>query len=272
MVLRFVAGLLFGGIAVAGFFFVSTLGDNTSDPVAEPSSTTLASVTTTAATTTTTETPWVSAGEARFESTVLLPQAMSVDGGVARLEYDLISLGPVLAGDVFEDSTWVPVQPERWVLITDEGTFDSETRMGVDYARFEVPEEMTLAGITEVRLVGWRTVTPVEQVFEVPLVVGETVTLPDGASMTLTRVFEQSSGTLVSFDTRRSDGGFAAGPVEQYLEPVAGAGWRISWPESGFQVVKDDALIAPGSVWLRYTQSMWMPVAGDVVVWRGDGS
>ena len=265
------AGLLVGGIAVAGFFFVSDSGGGEPDSVDVPSSTTLPVGTTVVATTTTIETPWVSDDETRFESTVLLPKAMSVDGGVARLEYDLVSLGPVLVGDVFEDSTWVPVQPERWVLVAGEGTFDSETRMGVDYARFEVPEEMTLADITEVRLVGWRTVTPVEHVFEVPLEVGETVTLPDGASMTLTRVLEQSSGTLVSFDTRRSDDGFAAGPVEQYLKPLAGAGWRVGHSESGFQVVYTDAPIVPDSVWLRYTQSMWMPVAGDVVVWQGDG-
>jgi CubicO group peptidase (beta-lactamase class C family) len=131
VVLRFVVGVLIGGIVVAGFFFtLDSPGDVLA--AATPSSTTLVGATTAAATTTTTEVPWVVTGEARFESMVPLPKAMSVDGGVAMLEYDLTTLGQVLAGDGFEDSTWVPVQPERWVLVTSTGSFDAETFLGAE--------------------------------------------------------------------------------------------------------------------------------------------
>jgi hypothetical protein len=91
---------------------------------------------------------------------VLLPKAMSVDGGVAMLEYDLTTLGPVLEGDVFEDSTWVPVQPERWVLVTGTGSFDAETVLGADKVRFDVSDTASLDDVSAVHLVGWRTVMP----------------------------------------------------------------------------------------------------------------
>ncbi len=99
MALRFVVGVLIGGIVAAGFLFILDASGDEPAVVASPSSTTVVGAATIAATTTTTtEAPWVRAGEARFESTVLLPVAMWVDGGVATLEYDLVTLGPVLAG------------------------------------------------------------------------------------------------------------------------------------------------------------------------------
>jgi hypothetical protein len=269
VVLRFVVGVLIGGIVVAGFFFISDSGDSGSDPVAVALSTTLAGATTIAPTSTTTEVPWVMTGEARFESTVLLPRAMSVDGGVAMLEYDLTTLGPVLAGDVFEDSTWVPVQPERWVLVTSTGSFDAETLLGADKVRFDVSDAASLDDVSAVHLVGWRTVMPVEHVFEMPLESGETVTFPDSGSITVKHVLEQSNSTIVKFDTHRPGDEFAANPVEWHLAPVAGQGWRQSWTvENGFQIVHDDPS-APASVLLRYNQPMWLPVAGDIVVWEG---
>ena len=203
---------------------------------------------------------------------MLLPNALSVDGGVTSFEYGLESLGPALAGSELAGSMLVPVQPERWLLVTDVGNFEAETSSGRTYVSFDVPDEVTLGDVAEVRLIGWRTVMPVQHVFEVPLVIREHVLLPDGASMTVRSIFEQVSGTLVSFDTHRSEDGFGAGPVEQFLEPVAGAGWRIGWPETGFQVVNDNAPTAPASVWLRYTQSMWIPVTGDILVWEGGES
>ncbi len=268
LLVRVVIGAAVGAAVVAAAFLIAGLADGPEEPIAAPGIT----IETPSPLTTTTEAPWIAEGEARFESTVMLPKALSVESGVARLEYDLVTLGPVLTGDDFEDSSTVPVQPEYWLLVTGAGSFEAETVAGRAYVSFDVPEEVTLVDVVEVRLVGWRTVMPLEHVFEVPLVIGEHVVLPDGASMTVRSIFEQVSGTLVSFDTHRSEDRFGSGPVEQFLEPVAGAGWRIGWPETGFQVVNDNAPTAPASVWLRYTQSDWLPVTGDVVVWQGNGT
>lgn len=271
MVLRFVVGVLIGGIVVAGFFFISDSGNSGSDPVAAASSTTLAGATTIAPTTTTTEVPWVADGEVRFESTLLLPKAMSVDGGVATLEYDLVTLGPVdsMESTVYGDERGpVPVEPEHWVLVTSTGSFDAETVLGADKVRFDVSDTASLDDVSAVHLVGWRTVTPVEHVFEMPLESGETVTLPDSGSITVKHVLEQSNGTIVKFDTHRPGDEFAANPVEWHLAPVSGQGWRQVWVENGFQIVHDDPE-ATASVMLRYNQPMWLPVAGDIVVWEG---
>jgi hypothetical protein len=266
LLVRIFIGAVVGAAVVATAFMIAGPADGQEDWVAEP---TTAAEILSPLTTTTTEAPWVVEGEIRFESTVMVPSTLSVEDGVARLEYELATLGPTLVGDEFEDSTLVPVQPEHWLLVSRAGNFEAETVAGRTYVGFDVPDEVTLSDVVEVRLVGWRTVMPVEHLFEVPLAVGEHIVLPDGASMTVRSILEQASGTLASFDTRRSDDSFAAGPVEQFLEPVAGAGWRIGWPETGFQVVNDNAPTAPDSVWLRYTQSMWIPVNGDIVVWEG---
>ena len=250
MLLRFVTGVLIGGIAVAGFFFFSNLGDNEPDPVAAPTSTTFAGVTTTAATTTT-EASWVKTGEARFESTVVLPKAMSVDDGVATLEYELATLGPMrpesistFHGPVGAPPEYGPVgaQPEEWLLVIGSESVEGTPSVSDTAVRFDVPDTASLDDVVEVRLVRWRVAMPFHHVCEMPLVSGETMLLPDGASITVRHVLEQKSETIFQFDTRRPD---------------------------GFQLASEDP-VAPASVLLRYTRPMWMPVDGDIVVWEGE--
>lgn len=277
MLLRFVAGVLIGGVAVAGFFFVSNLGDNGPDLVAAPSSTTLAGVTTTAATTTTTEAPWVMAGEARFESTVVLPKAMSVEDGVAALEYDLATLGPMRPSWFFEYGMrpgWIgeygpaAAQPEEWLLVIGDESFEGTPSVSGTAVRFDISDTASLDDVVEVRLTRWRVAMPFHHIFEMPLVSGETMVLPDGASVTVRHVLEQKSGTILEFDTQRPDDDFAGHPVQFYISPVSD-GWRYRAGEGGFGLVSEDP-VAPPSVLLRYTRPMWLPVDGDIVVWKGE--
>jgi hypothetical protein len=276
VVLRFVIGLLVGGMAVAGFFVVSNLGDNGSNPVAAPSSTTLAGVSTTAATTTTTEVPWADEGEARFESTVVLPKAMSVDGGVATLEYDLVTLGPMRPSWFFEYGMlpgWIgeygpaAAQPEEWLLVIGGESVEGTPSVTGTVVRFDVSDTASLNDVDDVRLVRWRVAMPFHHVFEMPLVSGETMVLPDGASVTVRHVLEQKSGSIFQFDTQRPDDDFAGTPVEFYISPVSGE-WQYSGGEGGFGLISEDP-VAPASVQLRYTRPMWLPVDGDIVVWEG---
>jgi hypothetical protein len=276
VVLRFVVGVLIGGIVVAGFFFVSDSGDSGSDSVAVASSTTLAGATTIAPATTTTEVPWVADGEVRFESTVLLPQAMSVDGGVATLEYDLVTLGPMRPEwvgmyDVLgAEREYGPVaaQPEEWVLVIGDESIEGTPSVSGTSVRFKVSDDASLDDIVEVRLTRWRVAMPFYHIIEMPLVSGETMELPDGASMTVGHVFEQGNATVFVFDAQRPDDDFAGRPVGFYISPVS-EGWRDVLVEGGFQLVCEEPP-APASVLLRYTRPMWMPVDGDIVVWEGD--
>ena len=111
---------------------------------------------------------------------------------------------------------------------------------------------------------------PFHHVFEMPLVSGETMALPGGTSVTVSRVLEQMNGTIVRFDTPRPDDDFAGRPVELAIEVMPGHGWRQDlWVESGFQLISEDP-VAPASVLLRYTRPMWLPVDEAIVVWKGD--
>ena len=277
MVLRFVVGVLIGGIVVAGFFFVSDSGDSGSNPVAVASSTTLAGVTTTAATTTTTEVPWVDEGEARFESTVVLSKAMSVDGGVATLEYELATLGPMRPSWFFEYgmvSGWIgeygpaAAQPEEWLLVIGGESVEGTPSVSGTAVRFDVSDTARLDDVDEVRLTRWRVAMPFRYVFEMPLVSGETMALPDGASVTVSHVVEQENETILRFDTQRPDDDFVGHPVESYISPVSG-GWEYQWMEGGFQLVSENP-VASALVLLRYTRPTWLPVDGDIVVWEGE--
>ena len=72
--------------------------------------------------------------------------------------------------------------------------------------RFDVSDTASLDDVDEVRLVRWRVAMPFHHVFEMPLVSGETMALPDGASVTVRHVLEQKSGTIVQFDGAQSMG------------------------------------------------------------------
>jgi hypothetical protein len=268
--LRFVVGVLIGGIVVAGFLFILDVSGDEPAVVASPSSTTVVGAATIAATTTaTTEAPWVRAGEARFESTVLLPVAMSVDAGVATLEYDLATLGNVRPDS---DGEYGPLAalPERWLLVTDGNSVEGTPSVIGTAVRFEVSDTASLDDVVEVRLTRWRVAMPIYHVFEMPIVSGETTVLPGGASVTVRSVLEQKNGTIVRFDTQRPDDDFAGYPAEFSIDTVSGQGWRQDlWVESGFQLISENPE-APASVLFRFTRPMWMPVDGDIVVWEGD--
>lgn len=205
---------------------------------------------------TTTAPPWVAAGEIRFESTVLLPHTPSVENGAVTLEYELVNLAA--------PSTEVAALPELWRLATTAGEYSAETRHGTRRVRFEVPAALVSDDVDEVRLVGWRSVLPIDFVFTIPATVGEHAVLPDGATITVRSALEQASGTLVTFDTTRSLDDFSAGSPNQFLLPTADSGWRAAWGDS-FQVAADNA--APPTIELRYTKPLWLPTVGELIVW-----
>lgn len=248
--LAFIGGLAIGcGLAMAGSALLTD--DEAPREVEQLVSTTLPQTTTT--------TPWVAADEIRFESTVLVPSTPSVENGNVVLEYELVNLGAPS-----EETAPPAAQPELWQLVTAAGEFSAETRHGASRVRFQVPAELTWNDFEVVRLVGWRSVLPIDSVFTIAAAAGAEVALPDGAMLRARNTLEQASGTLVTFDITRSPDPFSSGSPDPFLMPTADSGWRVAWGDS-YQVFADNA--SPETIELRYTKPLWLPTAGDLVVW-----
>ena len=268
MVVRFVVGVLIGGAIAGGLFLGANFGDEGAGhvPVLRPSAVVGAP---TEVVPTVVEAPWIADHEVRFESSLILPNAMSVAGGTAVLEFDLTTLGPLRLDDE-GDLTPAAVQPERFLLITKSGTIEGKpSSPGVMTVRFEVPESVTLDDLIEVRLAQWRVFMPFRHVFEVELADGAMVALPGGGSVTVASVLDQERGRVARFEMQRPDlGDLAADPEHWVLELLPGQGWFDDWTATGFQIFSGEPEVA-GSVWLRYDQSLSLAVDGDIVVWQG---
>ena len=266
MVVRFVAGVLIGGVLAGGLFLVLDSGDETADPVPALSSTTLTGSPTEVVQVV--EAPWVAADEARFESSLILPKAMSIAGDTAVLEFDLTTLGP-LPVDFEGGYGPVAVRPERFLLVTNSGSIEGETSSSGTTVRFEVPKSVAVDDLIEVRLTRWRVSMPIHHVFEIELETGTTVPLPGGGAVTVANVLDQKSERIARFETQRpDDDDFATDPVVWHLRPLPDQEWTFSWSDSGFQIVREDAEAA-ASVWFSYDPPLWLPVDGDIVVWQG---
>ncbi len=267
---RGLAGALVGVLVAVAALLVTGWGTSEAEQAPAAPATTAKPQATAAPTTTIVE------RDLRFESTVLDPRALSVDDGTATFEYEISSLGPELTGvdqelteyDAFSSETIVPVQPEHWRLVTEIDTYEASTRLGATSVRFDVPDDLTLDQVAEVRLVGWRVVLPLEHVFDIAVVPGEREELPDGGWVEVAFALEQANGTLIKFNADHADDPFASGDVAWHIFTLPGSGWQRGWSDRGFQLSNDDVTEAPPSVGLRYTQSMWVPVEGDVVAWQ----
>lgn len=266
MVLRFVAGLLIGGVLAGGLFLVVDSGDETTGLVGAASSTTLAGSPTEVVHVV--EAPWIAEGEARFESSLMLPKAMSIDGGSAVLEFDLTTLGPLRRDD---EGGYSPaaVRPERFLLVAKSGTIEGKPSSSGATVRFKVPESVALDDLIEVRLTRWRVSMPIHHVFEMELETGTMVSLPGGGAVTVANVLDQEGGRIARFETQRpDDDDFATDPVDWHLGLLPDQGWTESWSDSGFQIFSEDSE-ASASVWFSYDPLLWFPVNGDIVVWQG---
>ncbi len=278
-------GLVVGGTATQLILANWVQESDPSDHVVGAVSTTTAIA---SESTTTTEVPWVEAGEARFESTVLTPTAIWVDGEIATLEYQLFSLGPTRPTLEFINDLpagWsgeqgpVAAHPDEWRLAMGGALIEGIPASSGSAVRFKVPAGTTIADLGEVRLTRWRIAEPFQQVFEMPLANNETIEMPDGASVTVQYAGTQQDGVVLRFSTRRPDAEVLAGvpvplaAVSFYVEPISEE-WRVLRGGSlgdGF-VLKSDRTSTPRSVLLRYTRPMWVPIDGEVIVWRGAGA
>jgi hypothetical protein len=268
VVWRFVVGVLIGVVVAGGVFLAVDSHDEESGLAAAVSSTTLVDVQTEVVHVVA-EAPWVAADEARFESSLIVPKAMSVAGGSAVMEFDVATLGPLRPDDEGNYGP-VAVRPDRFLLVTNGGSIEGKPSTSGATARFQLPETVTLEDLIEVRLTRWRVIMPYESTFEIELTSGTMVQLPGGGSVEVASVLDQRSGRIVRFVTHRpDDDDFASNPVDWYVSLLPDQGWIEGWSDSGYQIFSEEPE-APDSVWFTYDQPLWIPVDGDIVVWQGD--
>jgi len=216
------------------------------------------------------EVPWVEEG-VRFRNTVLVPVAFVVAEGTAELEYDLVGLGPTFEEE--PEIIDIPMRPEVWELVIESGeTFATSTDIDDHFARWEIPEDIVLADVAEVRVVGWRMAVPVQSSVVLPLVPGATDTLHDGTELTVGVVLEQTNATIVQIDSRvPSDpwhGGHLVGVVG-----VSDPGWRVTFrfgSDDDVQLIWDGD-DAPSDAELIQAGPEWLPLVSETIV-IGKGS
>ena len=232
-----------------------------------------------------TEAPWIDRG-VRFESTVIVPFDFVVGDGTADLDYELIGLGSGLGS--------LPhVLPEVWELRTDTGTtrraltgppqagdFDAEPEPISGSVQFtDLPGDLELDDVVDVRILGWRVAAPVRSVIELAPEVGSTARVYDGATIVLENILEQSTGSILGFavdavpDPWRVDERFPFGSSTTFQGE--GPGWvsasstiggtGLTGGATGFQLRWKEREV-PDPVLIRYSTVAWTQFAAEVSI------
>jgi hypothetical protein len=245
----FLVGALLAGVALLAL------------PPSESSSTAAATATPAPPTTRSAiEEPFLVPGEVLIGGTVLLPGALELEDGVARLQYDLAGLSPSL--QAHEESEYqgdVLAIPEIWRLTTDSGAVVEETTSPRDHSvRFDLPSiDDTVA---TVELVGWRVATPFGERIELPIEEGAKGSFRSGEAVIET-VLVQRTSTIVQIDFDRAGDDWQSG-VLRPLEP----GWRISGRQDGGIQLIWDGDDAPDSVVLEDFDFSMRATTGSLLV------
>jgi hypothetical protein len=258
-------GAVVGLVAAVGLGALDTAGRDA--PSTESTPTSVVDVGEAAAGTLAAVKPWADPAEVIFETTVLIPDAFTVDSGVAALEYTLVPLAPVSGVSTSEDDHSVPVAvPDRWQLTTTSGeVVEVLVAEDAEIVRFEVEETATREDIASVRVVGWRIAAPVGERQTLPVAVGATAAFESGTKLIVETVLEQSTSTIVQVEVEQPDDPWReifAGPVDP--------GWRVAGrQEGGLQFIWEGAGV-PSVVDLVQETPTWVPMPTDLVVWAGD--
>jgi hypothetical protein len=226
------------------------------------------------------EPDWLPGGGDRFEATVLTAGPLDVADGVARLDYELATIGQLPYGDTYL-SLPSPL-PETWRLTTADGTTVEATtgppRLSQVAAtvtgsvRFDVPAATGPADVATIEVTGWRFGVPVAMDVTLEAVAGASFEMFDGTVVILARLLEQRDTTILDFDvTTPLDpwqrwGQSTQGPVGDFRP--AGAGWATAGVTTGngFQFTWG-APAAPENVTIDVVTTAWVPVvAADPLV------
>ena len=210
-----------------------------------------------ASTTVPTAEPFIAAGEALLANTALVAVSVHQDDGNVEVGYVLHPLG----------ADHVTAAPENWELRAGGVVYESRTAsQTAERVRFS-----DVAGTPEELLVTqWRFQTSLRYPLDLPLT--GSVTLDDGTELSVERLIEQSTGTIVQFTVDLADRTQTYGSDEFIGGPIVagrGSGWlEGDWvnlerlnPGSGFgaaQLVWVDGPV-PEVLSLEVVSAQWTP-------------
>jgi hypothetical protein len=212
--------------------------------------------------------PWVASGEVVFETTVLVPGGLAVDGGEASLEYTLQSLAPRSGLETAGEDEQAPIAfPEHWRLTTTSGEeIVSTVHEPTDGVRFDVAATLTLDDVARVDVTGWRLAVPVGSVREMAITAGSEADFGAGNVVVIDTVIEQTTSTIVQVDVLHPEDHWD----EVFVAPVD-PGWRVAGrQEGGLQFIWDGSEVPP-VLTLQQESPTWVAVADEQPVW-GPGS
>lgn len=211
--------------------------------------------------------PWFQSGEVLIGSTVLLPQSLDIQDGIAYFDYDLIGLAPTLHGDGGELGLGMPTGdplalPEKWELTTVAGDIVSaETGPNNTSVRFELPgPEDEVASID---LVGWRIPVPFGDAAEMVVEEGATAELRRGTA-TAEVVLVQTISTIVQID-------FEANSEDLWVSETVtlrprDAHWQIGGRQGGGIQLTWSGDDAPDLLILEDVGFEWRPISGRISI------
>ena len=210
--------------------------------------------------------PWIAPEEVLIGSTVLLPQGVEVDEGIAYLDYDLVGLAPTLFADHEQPGVDTPVgdalaMPELWELTTTTGvTIPAETGPNQSSVKFELPDEDT--EIATIEIVGWRVPVAFGDVVELPVEKGASAELRRG-TLTVDAALVQSISTILKVDFERAgdpwQGDVRLRPEDPHWQITGGGGAGMQYTWSG-----DDA---PDRIVLHDVGYDMRPFRGEILVY-----
>ena len=118
-------------------------------------------------------------------------------------------------------------------------------------------------------MTGWRLAVPVGSELTLPVEVGARRVFPDGSTIEIDTVLEQSSSTIVQLNSTAADSswtGHSFGAIR-----TEDPGWRISFrfgQASNVQLIWEGSG-APDELLLTQVDPAWIPIDSDVVVIGG---
>ncbi|HLE39357.1 MAG TPA: hypothetical protein VJA44_06865 [Acidimicrobiia bacterium] len=203
---------------------------------------------------------WVDPHETIVASSAVVPGELSLEDGEVVFRYDLVSIGPMMRGFVFEDDHLIGVAPETWTLLTTDGEYPGTTSTITSFeARFPVEDGFLLESVTGIRLDGYRLRIPYTYHLEMPPTEGAQVELGDDRTLALVTLLPQATSVVVQLRFSQPDDPFSTHSTDMTVTGV-GAEWlrttnlQISGSEL-FRIGPD----VPDPLVLRVHSIYWIP-------------
>jgi len=208
--------------------------------------------------------PWYHTHETVIGSSVIVLDGLTVQDGTATLRYQVLTIAPRPSGIVILDQDGEGpgpgVAPEGWVIETTDGEYRGTSRnTAAREVRFELDERFMLDKVTGIRITSYGMRVPYGYDLGLPSVVGTTIDLDDGYTLSIDRVVAQSTSVVFHL-------GFVK-PVDEFTStdpnPVSVNGVGPEWTFANAMAFGGTALTRQGSevpdpLMLRVRSAYWV--------------